>query len=389
MAQSFQDFFVDVCTGAGSPTLALAGRCGETGGGTMNGDISGDSEISLNPTQGLAMNQSALARAAATSERAKDRMQELRENGAAAAGPSPWSLLLNGRWEGLERDPTGPERGWDGDAWSAQLGADYRVSDRAVVGAILDFGWADYEFDQDAFSAGLFFPPSNPGDGESDSYTITLFGTYNISPELWIDGHFGGGYSDYEFKRRATFQESTRNQAMFPAVPVVATAETDGGEVNVGVGTGYDGSFGALSVGGYLRLDYAWTTVNGYREKDVSGLQMRVGGQDQDSLVSVVGLRASYAISTPIGVLLPQARIESEYEFLRDRQTIETQYVQDATGTVFRLRGDKPDRYYGNAGASVVMVLADGWMPFVDYEALFAHNYLDRHRVTLGLRKEL
>ena len=33
--------------------------------------------------------------------------------------------------------------------------------------------------------------------------------------------------------------------------------------------------------------------------------------------------------------------------------------------------------------------MRDGWIPFVDYEALFGHSYFDRQRVTFGIRKEL
>jgi hypothetical protein len=50
--------------------------------------------------------------------------------------------------------------------------------------------------------------------------------------------------------------------------------------------------------------------------------------------------------------------------------------------------GDDPDRDYLNASAGLVLVLAEGWMPFVDYEVLVGHSFLDRHRVALGVRKE-
>jgi hypothetical protein len=65
---AFQGFFEDVCAGGGSPTGNLSARCGDTPGG--GGDLSGDSESSLNPSQIVTSNESGLLRA---------RNQELRE----------------------------------------------------------------------------------------------------------------------------------------------------------------------------------------------------------------------------------------------------------------------------------------------------------------------
>ena len=40
-------------------------------------------------------------------------------------------------------------------------------------------------------------------------------------------------------------------------------------------------------------------------------------------------------------------------------------------------------------GAGLVAVLPGGWMPYLDYQGLFGHDFWDRHRVTGGIRKEL
>jgi len=121
-------------------------------------------------------------------------------------------------------------------------------------------------------------------------------------------------------------------------------------------------AWGGFSGGGYIRGNFIWTRVDDFTEKGASGMELRVSGVQQESLVSVVGLRGAYAVSTPIGVLLPQARVEWEHEYLQNRQSINHRYAQDTANTVFTVKGNAPDRDYGNAGASLSLVLEGGWI---------------------------
>jgi len=389
----FQIFFEDACINGGA-VLDLNNRCADIeANATAPGALSGPSEVSMTPSQGLAMNQSAMSRALATVKETQERLEIRREGIDTAWNSEPVSSLgdvsrlgvfLNGRWEHLDRDSTSSEKGWEGDEGGVQFGADYLLSGAAFVGAIVTLDWADFDFDGDP-SDGMFSAPGNAGNSESDSYGLTLFGSYNFSEEFWADLHVGGGYSDYSFQRRASLQDDLRVQQ----TTFTATSDSKGGEFETGIGVGYDESWGGFSGGGYARVNYVWTTVEGYQESDSSGLQMRVNGLNQESVVSVLGIRGDYAISTPIGVLVPQARVEYEHEFMRDRQTLSARFVQDTADNVFRTRGDSPDRNYGNAGVSISLVMEGGWTPFVDYEALFEHSFYERHRLTFGIRKEL
>jgi outer membrane autotransporter protein len=378
---AFQSFFFDVC---GSPGGTLADRCGESGGG----DLSGDSEDSLNPSQTLPVNDAALARARAVGDEVEGRLEERRDEPAPTAADvgGRWGVFLGEHWEGFDRDETSRERGFDGDTLGVQLGADYRVSERAFAGLFLAYDYTDSEFDSDQPGV-AFVPPGDDGSMDADNYSVTAYGSYGVTDSFYVDGSAGYGYSDYEFRRNAVFQETTRT---VPQTNVRTEADSDGHELSAGLGCGYDFRKGAFEFGPYLRAHYVRTKVDGYRESDEtgSGLAMEVDSESQTSLTSIVGARASYAVSTTWGVLLPQARVEYEHEFERDEETAATRFVQDAGGNVFRVSGDDPDRDYLNASAGLVLVLAEGWMPFVDYEVLVGHSFLDRHRVALGVRKE-
>ena len=162
----FQDFFFDVC---GAPSGALATRCAETTAGL--GNLSGDSESSLNPSQNLSHNQSLVGSAVARSKEARERGEKLREGedgdgSAAQVAAGPWSLLLNVRGSWFESDgnsATDRERDLEGDSHAAEIGVDYRASERVVLGALLGLERTDYEYA--AENPGVNFTPASIAPG--------------------------------------------------------------------------------------------------------------------------------------------------------------------------------------------------------------------------------
>ena len=175
----FQNFFFDVCL---TPAGALAARCAETPGAT--GNVSGDSESSLNPSQNLSHNQSSVSLAQTRSKAARERGEKLRDGDAEESGAQvevgPFSLLVNvhGTWFERHADPAvAAERGLEGDSQAVEVGLDYRVSDRAVIGAIAGqclggglevalagsqiFAAPDAQFGQPEMKLGVFAPAAS------------------------------------------------------------------------------------------------------------------------------------------------------------------------------------------------------------------------------------
>jgi hypothetical protein len=52
------------------------------------------------------------------------------------------------------------------------------------------------------------------------------------------------------------------------------------------------------------------------------------------------------------------------------------------------MTGRNWDRDGLNVGFSLVAVLPNGWMPYLDYATLVGYNNLNRQRATLGIRVE-
>ncbi len=392
----FQAFFTNVCAGSGSPTGDLATRCAETGSGTGDGDLSGDSESSLNPSQTLSNNDVSLAVAQGRSKETRERGERLREGESALADEAAsysfgrLSLLANLRGEWFKSDrPKGgdPDRGYDGDLWALELGLDYRMSDNFVIGGLVGYEQMDSKFDRDLQQGEPFTPASDAGKMESESIDVIVFGSYATGGGVYVDGSFGYRTTDYTFQRHSVFQESGRSSQTSVRTKGTPDGDSWWGSANVG----YDMQRGAWSFGPYAGVTVASSNVDDYQERDLdgSGLNMHIDESDQDSVLAHLGFRTSVALSSKSGVWLPQFRVEYNHEFEDDRPDITSAFVEDSADTLYGLEGNDPDTDYFNVGLGLAAVFPNGWIPFIDGEVLLGYQDFDRYRVILGLRKEL
>jgi len=395
-----QTFFTGtICNSSNVATVPLfLARCSETNDNGVFANISGNSESSLNPNQVSVNASNALAKAQALAQETQDRLEAIRgeEQGKPGADSGtiasfgPWGIFANveGEWFDQSRQAYANERGFDGKRYRGTLGADYRLDGGSHVGLMLSY--EDYKSTFDKELPGTnFTPTSDAGGVKSKTWAASLFASFQLSDSAWVDASAGYAWSDNDFRRNAIFQPSTRNPAFTRDIRAVGSA--DGKQYFLALGAGFDLGEGPWSFGPYLRGRYVKSDIDGYRESDLNntGLQLDVEKQKATSLTTVVGASASYAIGASWGVIVPQARLEFEHEFEDDARATITRFALDPNRLPFTVTSDRPDRNYFNGGVSLLFVLPNGVMPFVDYEALLGYSGFDRHRVTLGLRLEI
>ena len=403
LAQDFEETLMRVCEDSATGQQ-LGDRCNRTiasGGGP--GDISADSNSSLDGGQLLSLTDATLSRAHGRQRLAESRMQELRDeeddtpgrgssSGLSLIDGDRWSVLLNGRAQLFRQEAAGFERQLEGETFSFQLGTDVRLADDIVVGGLFSYDRTDSEFGPDApgSSAAPFDPPDNDGNLDTNAYSWTLFGSFSPTPSSWIDLSVGGGFEQHRFRRNGLFQIDDRFDDD-PIFPVAAVGEPDGWHVSVAAGAGYDYESGALRIGPYTRVSFVHTEIDSYTEKDESGsgLILDVDSVRRDSLVTLAGLRASYAISTKQGVVLPSFRFEFAREWERDPQDLRAALAQAPGSDPFENTGEDPDRNYQNLGIGLLWVLPNGWMPFVDFQTVLNRADWGSETITAGLRLEL
>lgn len=372
----FQGFFFNVCT---NPTGALAQRCAETPNG--NGDLSGDSESSLNPSQTLGISRAQVDAAQRRGDDAPD------DYGSLEIGP--WALRIaahGARFDRTRGFTDAEERAIDGDSRGLDVGVDYRLSDTASLGAVLGVERSDADFASEAPGRN-FTPQRNAGSADIDLTMLSLVAAFALGTDGYLALSGGYGSSDGTFRRTSVFQESTRTLTQRNTD---VRGRADGSLRWLGIDGGRDFVREDWSYGVHGGLTWARSATDAYSEVDVSGtgLAMRFEGIERGSLLGVVGGSVGYTFSTADGVWVPQLRAQWQREFDDDAETVDASFLLDASGGRYRLQGERPDRSHGELGFSVVVVFGGGWNAFVDYSRLLARDDFDRDRISAGLTRD-
>lgn len=274
-------------------------------------------------------------------------------------------VFLNGNVAFGDRDTTDREAGFDFYSVGVLGGADYRLTDNLILGAALNFTFADADYDQ-------FL-----GDVDAYSYGALLYGTYYQGP-AYVDAHAGFNWNEYDITRRVAF----------PTIDRTATADTDGRQYSMGAGAGYDLRRGPVTVTPFGRVEYIRLDIDGYSERGAAGLDLAIRDQTVESFQTALGVTMSYAWSVPFGVLVPQIRGEWRHEFLNDERSITATYVNDPFNTFFAIPTEQPDRDFFALGAGLSAALAQGFTAFVNYETIVGLRDVTYHEFWVGVRKE-
>jgi outer membrane lipase/esterase len=299
-----------------------------------------------------------------------------------AAGPSdevvvgPLSMFLAARGGIVNGDDTATQRGFSGNTVGGQIGGDYRLTENLLLGGYLGYDHVEADFNASA------------GNSRADNYSFVLYGNYYATERVYLEGVVGYVYNSYATVRNGfiqTIDPNSGNAASAPT-PFSAAGTTYGNQWIGAIGAGYGYPIGAATLTPYARLNYVQTRIRGFSETNESLLGNQIAGTTITSLTSVLGARASYAIGTSWGVLVPQVRGEYIHEFEGERQSVST-FIADPTGAALTIPG-LVSHDYGKVGLSMTAVLPNGLLPYFDYEGLVGYEHYSQHIFTAGLRIE-
>ena len=106
-------------------------------------------------------------------------------------------------------------------------------------------------------------------------------------------------------------------------------------------------------------------------------------------------MQGSTAYSTQVGVIVHQVNADYIHEFANSQRFIHVQFTEDLRGTPafpgttptkFTFQNEVPVRNYFNLGTGLLMVLPNGWQPFVNFRAMVGNSQFDNYAGTFGLR---
>jgi uncharacterized protein YhjY with autotransporter beta-barrel domain len=310
-------------------------------------------------------------------------------SGAGDGGSAAFNLGNQQRWRGLgffasglvealNRDVTTFQDGYKSTILGITAGVDYRFTRQLVAGTAISYSNTHGDF-------------TNGGDFNTNTLGLTLFGTYLPTDRTFVQ--VTGGYN------RNNYLVSRAAQAFIPGIAGgpdrnlsgLPSSNSNGDVFSVHALAGYDHPVGMFTVGPRLGINYTNTHITDFSETSGGGLGLRYDDQWVNSLQSVVGVLAQAAFSTGIGVLVPQVNADYIHEFANSQRFITASFVEDlrANPTRFTFQNDIPVRNFFNVGTGLIMVLPNGWQPFVNFRAMVGNEQFNNYAGTFGLRIEL
>lgn len=337
-------------------------------------------------------------------------------------GFSRTSIFVNGSFYSGEQDPNRFEKSFDWDSYALTAGVDHRFTDNFFGG--VSVGYTDTEGDFEA----------NGGDVKSDNFTLSVFGGFHTDGGFYVDGLAGIGRTDYDTNRNVIYQVEAGNLDLgdpalglgfdpAPGTPLlaadanvnqVARSSTDGDEVSLSLGAGFDIQRGASTFTPRARVDYLDTSVDGFDEtmcnratntcrdegnnSDGAGWALAIGDQDIESLRASLGLAWKVALNQSWGVLLPYASVDYVHEFEDDARNVFFCFKDDvlcpgSAGVAtsqdpFSILTASPDQDFFMLAGGFVSQFAGGKIAFLNLEHMVGNDDLEYTGVTAGLRIE-
>jgi outer membrane autotransporter protein len=293
----------------------------------------------------------------------------------SAENPDPFGKLgvfANGTFTLGDKDATSREAGFDFHTFGMTAGVDYRFTDKFILGAAFGFASTDADLD------------SSGGQVDAKQYSGSIYGTYYFE-RFYVDGIATVGRNTFDSKRNIVYSITT-------PVSQTAKGDTDGTHYSLGVDGGYEFRSGGFTYGPYARLNYFKIDVNGFAEHIDNtnmpgfGLALEFDDQTVESLRTALGGQATYALSTRVGVFVPQVLFEWVHEFLNNQRTIRSTYVNDPNKVPLDLVTDNPDRNFFNLGLGLSAVFQRGTSAFIYYQTALAFENITKHDIVVGVR---
>jgi len=301
-----------------------------------------------------------------------------------------WGLFLNGTGEILDRERTAFADGFDSTIAGFSLGADYRIRQQWIAGLAVA-----YRNNSGDFNGG--------GEFDTDSTGASLYTSFTPTKNSFVDVAVSYASKSHEVHRFAHYIEVATVGGQFRTYQGIVDSDTDGSEQGAHALFGYDFSFGGLTIGPRVGVDWTHTEVDGYAEsgggsatisgtvRGAAGLALIYEDQEVDSLQSKVGAQASMPLNLSSSVLMIQGNVDYLHEFDNDQRLVNVRFVQDlrANPRTFQFQTDEPVRDYFKLGVSAIWVLPGGIQPFLNLQGMVGNEQFDNYAATLGVRWEL
>jgi outer membrane lipase/esterase len=295
---------------------------------------------------------------------------------AGGAAFSRWSAFVNTGYGSGSKDPTVLEDAFNFNSTEISVGADVRLTNRLVVGLLVGHSEKRVAFN----STQSVVDGAIHGNGQSALAYLQFEGD-----AVYLNVSVGSQHLSLATRRRITYPSNN------PAVaPVDETSYSNTGATSwiATAGAGYTFHVRGFSADPYLNLESVSTHIAGFSEYNGNGFDLDTPAQSIPSLQAALGVKVTYAVLGPFGVVVPYAYGEARRQFRDSSRTIGSTYTNGVGGTDFELPTDEPTRHYYVVGGGGSVVLKHGLQGFLQYSRILDYTNYTYHVISGGLRWE-
>lgn len=296
-----------------------------------------------------------------------------------------WGAFLSGTGEWVSVGNTDNARGYTLDSGGFTLGVDYKLTPNLAVGLAAGYTGTTADLTEggrvhvNGGKIGLyatFFQnqqvaaaPTMSKDSSKDSKEVQA-PVANVAKGFYADLAVFGGYNSYDFHRRA-FEGTARG-------------DTDGGELNVLFGAGYDFKRGNFTFGPTASFNYTYLGTSEFTEHG-SLSPLDVHGGKGESLRTAFGIKASYDWKVGSVLVKPEIRAAWQHEYGDTAYDLTSSFANGAGGS-FTVAGPQIGRDSALLGAGVSVQFSDRCGAFVYYDGELGRTNYHATAVTGGVR---
>jgi len=313
--------------------------------------------------------------------------KEVKETKEVAPAENRWGVFLSGTGEWVSVGNTDNARGYDLESGGFTLGVDYKVTPNLAIGLaagytgttadLTDHGriWVNggqiglygtFFQNQEVFPAPTMSKDSSKDSSKEAHDPAPL----TVAKGFYADVAVFGGYNSYDTRRSALQGE--------------ARGSTDGGELNVLFGTGYDFKSGGLTFGPTATFNYTYIGTSDFTEHG-SLAPLDVHGGKGESLRSAFGFKASYDWKVGGIVIKPELRAAWQHEYGDAAYAMDSSFASGA-GNSFLVNGPKLGRDSALLGAGFAIQLNERLSTYFYYDGELGRTNYQSTNVTGGVR---
>jgi outer membrane autotransporter protein len=297
---------------------------------------------------------------------------------------SRWGTFLSGTGEWVSVGNTDNARGYDLESGGFTLGVDYKVTSNFAIGVmagytgttadLVDRGRVYVNGGKIGLYATIFQnqqeAPTMSKDSSKDSSKEAPTPAPSIAKGFYADVAVNGGYNSYD-TRRSALQGQARG-------------DTDGGELNVLFGAGYDFKAGGLTFGPTASFNYTDIGTNGFTEHG-SLIPLNVHGGTGESLRTAFGIKASYDWKIGGVIVKPEIRAAWQHEYGDSAYALDANFASGA-GNSFLVNGPKLGRDSALLGAGFAIQCSERFSTYFYYDGELGRTNYQATNVTGGVR---